>query len=79
MLETWDESEIKSRAGKLADLAVSVWTAPALPRDILDAYRPKAEAVTQYTIEDHPHLLTPNMGTLFDAFRTAGTLCLTRA
>ena len=71
MLETWDEAAIKARAGRLADLAVKVWAAPALSRDILDAYRPKADDVAEYTIDDHPHLLTPNMRPLFDAFRKA--------
>ena len=32
VLETWNEDAIKARAGKLADLAVSVWSAPAAPR-----------------------------------------------
>ena len=71
VLETWNEDAIKARAGKLADLAVSVWSAPVLPRDILDAYRPKADAVTEYTIDDHPHLLTPSMRPVFEAFRKA--------
>lgn len=71
VLDVWNEDAIKARAGKLADLAVSVWAAPALPRDIVDAYRPEVAAGTQYTINDHPNLLTPSMGTLFDAFRKA--------
>ncbi len=71
VLETWDEAAIKARAGKLADLAVSVWSAPALPRDILDAYRPKADTVAEYTIDDHPNLLTPTMRPVFDALRKA--------
>lgn len=71
VLESWDEAAIQARAGKLADLAVSVWSAPALPRDILDAYRPKGDAVTQYTIDNHPHLLTPTIQPVFDAFRKA--------
>lgn len=75
VLETWDEAAIKTRAGKLAGLAVSVWTAPELPRDILDAYRPKAETIAEYTIDDHPHLLSPTVRALFEAFRKA-TLAL---
>ncbi|MDO8526832.1 MAG: DUF262 and DUF1524 domain-containing protein [Deltaproteobacteria bacterium] len=69
MLQTWDETAIKTRAGKLADLAVSVWLAPVLPRDILDVYRPKADAVTEYTIDDHPHLLAESLRPVFEAFR----------
>ena len=71
VLESWDEAAIQTRAGKLADLAVSVWIAPALPRDILDAYRPKGDAVAQYTIDNHPHLLTQTIQPVFEAFRKA--------
>lgn len=71
VLETWDEAAIQARAGKLADLAVSVWLAPVLPSDILIAYRPKADAVTEYTIDDHPHLLTATLRPVFEAFRKA--------
>ena len=71
VLAAWNEDTIKARAGKLADLAVSVWPAPALPRDILEAYGPAVGVGMQYTIEAHPHLLTPTMRPLFDAFRKA--------
>lgn len=71
ILETWDEEAIKSRATKLAEIGVGVWTAPQLPQDILEAYRSKSDAATAYTIDDHPNLLTPNMRTVFEAFRKA--------
>ncbi len=71
MLEIWDEAAIKARAAKIADLAVSVWPAPVLPKDILDAYRPKVDAAAEYTIDDHPNLLSPSMRPLFEAFRKA--------
>jgi uncharacterized protein with ParB-like and HNH nuclease domain/predicted transport protein len=71
VLETWNEDTIKSRAGKLADLAISVWTTPVLPRDILDAYQPQDDTITEYTIDDHPHLLTANIRPVFEAFRKA--------
>lgn len=71
VLETWNETAIQARAGNLADLAVSVWSAPMLPRDVLDAYRPKADAVAGYTIDDHPNLLTPSMRPMFESFRKA--------
>jgi predicted transport protein len=70
-LETWNEDAIKTRAGKLADLALNVWTAPSLPRDILDAYRPQADTTAEYTIENHPYLLTPTVRSVFEAFRKA--------
>jgi uncharacterized protein with ParB-like and HNH nuclease domain/predicted transport protein len=69
--ETWNENAIKARAAKLAEIGVGVWPAAQLPQEILDAYRPKTEAVTEYTIATHPNLLTPTIGTLFDAFRKA--------
>lgn len=71
MLETWNENTIKDRAGKLADLALRVWAAPVLPRNILDTYRPKADVVAEYTIDDHPNLHTPNMRPVFESFRRA--------
>ncbi len=70
-LETWNEETIKARASKFAEIGVGVWPSPKLQQDILDAYRPKDEGDTEYTIADHPNLLTPTMGTLFDAFRKA--------
>lgn len=71
VLATWDEAAIQARAGKLADLAVKVWSAPVLPRDILEAYRPKADTFTEYSIDDHQHLLTPIMRPVFESFRKA--------
>jgi predicted transport protein len=71
ILETWDEEAIKARATKLAEIGVGVWSAPHLPQDILDAYRPKSDAVTAYTIDDHPNLVTANMRAVFEAFRKA--------
>ena len=70
-LETWNEDTIKARASKLAEIGLGVWTAPKLSAEILDAYRPKPDAVTEYTIDDHPHLLTANMRPVFAAFRNA--------
>jgi predicted transport protein len=71
VVESWNEATIKARAGKLADIAVGVWSAPVLPRDILDAYRPKSDAVAEYTIDDQPYLLTAAVLPLFEAFRKA--------
>jgi uncharacterized protein with ParB-like and HNH nuclease domain/predicted transport protein len=72
VLEKWDESAIKTRAIKLADLAVRVWTAPKLTEDVLENYQPKAAAVVSgYTINNHSHLLNETTGALFEAFRKA--------
>ena len=70
-LEAWNEDKIKARAVKIAGIAVAVWSAPVLPPDILNAYRPKRDAVTEYTIETHPHLLSASMRPLFESFRKA--------
>jgi len=67
-LEHWNEASIQARAQRLADVAVAVWHTPVLAPDILSAYRPKAPT-TDYTIADHPHLVTGPMHDLFEAFR----------
>ena len=68
-VHVWDESTIIERAKRLAKLAVQVWESPKLDDAILAAYRPRAEPSSNYTIDDHPHLITPAMLSLFEAFR----------
>lgn len=68
-LEEWNEDAIKTRAGELANLALEVWSAPKLELDVLAAYRPRVTAATTYSINDHPHLLTPTMRSVFEALR----------
>ena len=71
-LEMWDEAAIKTRASKLATIAINVWSAPKLAANVLEPYRPKAAAeVGGYTIGDHPHLLNSITGALFEPFRKA--------
>ncbi len=70
-LDIWDETTIKARAAKLAERAVGVWQAPSLPEDILDAYNPKTDLATGYSVDDHPHLLTASLRPVFEAFRKA--------
>ena len=55
-LDTWNESTIQVRAERLAEQAVQVWAPPALPPEVLEAYRPKAERPAGYTLDDHLHL-----------------------
>lgn len=69
ILEQWDETAIKNRAGQLAEKALDVWPAPRLSAEILLAYRPKAVARGTYSIEDHPHLVSGPMHNLFVAFQ----------
>jgi uncharacterized protein with ParB-like and HNH nuclease domain/predicted transport protein len=72
LLDSWNEETIKARAGRLANLALEVWTYPRLPGDLLAGYAPKTASVGDtagYTIEDHPHLLAGSVRELFEAFR----------
>lgn len=69
---TWNEDAIKARADRLALEAAKVWSAPQLPPDVFDAYRPAAvKAGQQYSIDDHPFLASGPMRELFDLFREA--------
>jgi uncharacterized protein with ParB-like and HNH nuclease domain/predicted transport protein len=66
----WDEAAIQTRAGRLADLALDVWAAPALDAATLATYKPaKVPTTGGYTIEDHPYLLSPALRDVFEAFR----------
>ena len=68
--DAWNETAIQQRAGRLADQALTVWTAPTLNAATLAAYRPElAPSAGGYTIEDHPHLLMPGLREVFEAFR----------
>jgi predicted transport protein len=68
-LTQWNEEAIKNRAHTLSTAALSVWSAPQLTADVLNAYRPRAESKSGYTINDHPHLVTGIGRALFAAFR----------
>ena len=49
-VEQWDEAAIKTRASKLAGLAVTVWSAPVLSADILASYQTKTSSPAIYSI-----------------------------
>jgi uncharacterized protein with ParB-like and HNH nuclease domain/predicted transport protein len=68
-LEQWNEDAIKTRAGRLADMALEVWAAPKQTPDVLASYRPRADVPTVHTINNHPYLLAGELKGLFDAFR----------
>jgi uncharacterized protein with ParB-like and HNH nuclease domain/predicted transport protein len=68
-IEVWNEDAIKARAERLATMALGVWKSPALTREVMDTYRPKVVPSAEYTLDQHPNLLTPAMRLLFDAFR----------
>jgi len=69
-LDAWNEAAIQARAGRLADQALTVWTAPRLDAATLAAYQPaKVATAGGYTLEDHPNLLAPGLREVFEAFR----------
>ena len=67
-LDHWNEDSIKARADRLAGMALEVWVAPKLPADVLAASKPES-APSNYTISDHPYLLTEMLYEVFEAFR----------
>jgi len=68
-LEQWNEEAIKTRAKRLAEMAVKVWRAPKLAPDVLATYQQPKVPVLGYTINDHPYLLASPMWEVFEAFR----------
>ncbi len=69
-LDTWNETAIQDRAGRLAERAVTVWGAPLLDAEILATYQPvRVPAAGSYSIEDHPNLRIPGLRAVFEAFR----------
>jgi predicted transport protein len=69
-LDAWNEAAIQERAGRLAEQALTVWAAPMLDAATLAAYQPERPPVAGgYTIDDHPHLLSPGLREVFEAFR----------
>jgi uncharacterized protein with ParB-like and HNH nuclease domain/predicted transport protein len=70
-LEDWNEGTIKTRAQKLAGLAVQVWSSPQLDPSVLAAYQGKEDTSETYSIKDHQHLLSPTIQPVFEAFRKA--------
>jgi uncharacterized protein with ParB-like and HNH nuclease domain/predicted transport protein len=68
-IDEWDEEAIKSRAGRLADMALEVWDAPNLTEEVLSSYRPIVTPTGYYSVNNHPHLLAGPMRDVFEAFR----------
>jgi len=66
--EHWTEEDILNRADVLSEQMAKVWLFPVVERSILEAYKPKTE-ITEYSINDHPHLATEPMRSLFKEFR----------
>lgn len=66
-LETWNVDEIQARAARLAGDALKIWSRPALPAEALAAFEGK-RAESDFTIQDHPHLLPPPRRALLERF-----------
>lgn len=57
LVELWNEESIKSRADKLANQAVKVWSVPVLTEAVLQTYQTSSVKQGGYSLEDHPQLL----------------------
>ena len=70
--ERWDETVIRARGARLADLAVEIWRRPVLTDRVLASYKTPRAGTGRYTIEHHPHLRPgAPMHDLFEAVRQA--------
>lgn len=66
----WDEDAIKTRADRLANDAIKLWCAPHLEIGVLESYRPATvRADQQYSMADHPLLMSGPMQVLFGTLR----------
>lgn len=68
----WNEETIIARSNRLSAEAAKVWIYPDLEVDVLNAYRPAAtKTCQQYSIDDHPNLVSGPISALFEVFRKA--------
>lgn len=69
-LVDWNETEIKKRADRLANLATKVWKLPEPVTEVLETDLPTSEQSPKYTLDDHAQLVSGRpMRSLFDEFR----------
>jgi predicted transport protein len=68
-LERWDENAIKDRAARLSGMAADIWMYPELDAETLSAYKKGPSSKSEYSINDHPNLVSGKMQGLFQAFR----------
>ncbi|NQY82059.1 MAG: DUF262 domain-containing protein [Alphaproteobacteria bacterium] len=68
-VDKWDEEAIKARASMLAAQAIDVWAAPVVPDDVLATSQAQSSKTSDYSIENHSHLLNSPTRELFEAFR----------
>ncbi|MCW2899284.1 MAG: hypothetical protein JWO67_1549 [Streptosporangiaceae bacterium] len=64
-LGAWTVDEIEKRAARLATEAIAIWARPTLPDDVVAEF---ADQPTEadFSIEDHPNLLSPARRELFE-------------
>jgi uncharacterized protein with ParB-like and HNH nuclease domain/predicted transport protein len=65
--DTWTEQDILDRAEVLSIQANNVWFAPKIENSVLETYKSKTE-LTEYNIENHPHLASEPMKSVFNEF-----------
>ena len=69
-LDVWDEAAIRRRAEALAAQALAVWVAPTMEESELRQFVPvTAVRIAEYTIDDHPPLLSATLRPMFDSLR----------
>jgi uncharacterized protein with ParB-like and HNH nuclease domain/predicted transport protein len=73
-LEAWTPTEIENRAERLAGDALEIWPRPSLPEQVIGEFQVQ-RAASDFSIEDHPHLLPAARRELFDKF-SSETLAL---
>lgn len=64
----WNEAAIGERAQRLAKQAVQVWDSPKVDGSVLEEYKPKTHQESNYTIQNHPQLLSAKISPVFTAF-----------
>jgi len=70
-LDAWDEAAICRRAEALAAQALAVWAAPAMEESEVRQFVPAAAVkVGEYTIDDHPYLLSASLRPVFESLRS---------
>jgi uncharacterized protein with ParB-like and HNH nuclease domain/predicted transport protein len=67
-LDEWNEDAIKARAEAMAKRAAEIWVMPSLEASVLSSYQMPSSSTSEYSIEDHPNLLSGDMSGLFDDF-----------
>lgn len=72
--ERWDASAIQERAERLAREALEIWPRPELAAEVVAQFDER-KTWEEFTIEDHPNLLSPARRALFERL-SAETLAL---